>query len=125
MVSREDIPVNELEVSAGPQPPAKQPGELDAVQQVRAPDWVIVGVEDSMGFAVLVSDNMSRAQLFRKLDGYCKGWGGGRYPIIRNNLVMEFEEFTMIRGDSYAACLQTLATRWQPPERGHDAIADH
>jgi hypothetical protein len=94
-------------------PPAK-PHDPDD----QAPDWVLIGVQDAQGVAVLAASNLTQAQLRRRVDGFKKGWLGGRYPIIKNNLVLEFEDFTMIRGSSYAECMRTLAEHWQPPEPG-------
>jgi hypothetical protein len=86
-------------------------------------NWVMVGLLDSDGCLVLASDKLTAADLTRKIEGYQEVpvpsvRRRAKIPVFKSRLVVEYVDFVMIRGKSYAACLATIAEVWRPREPG-------
>jgi hypothetical protein len=85
------------------------------------PQWVILGIRAPLGgVAVLASSNLTRAQLRRRWEiVQAKVPRASRPAQLRKEtqaVLLEFEGFTYICGDSYGEVMRSLATVWQPPE---------
>jgi hypothetical protein len=76
--------------------------------------WLLLGLEQRGSPLVLATSDLAGARFTRRVDGV-KRIGLARVPDVVHAVGAEFRQFTQIRGASYAECLQTLRTRWNPP----------
>jgi hypothetical protein len=111
-----------LQASTGPMP-RRQPGASGATPGgMGRPDFVLFGIPEPGGDGVILfaSSSLTQSQLESSVRGLKKAeWGESRRTAYledrRTSLAVEMDSFTMMRADTYAGALRSLATVWRPP----------
>jgi hypothetical protein len=123
-VERSKTPDIDREVAEHPERYSMpEPGIVLSGTKAEPPQWVIMGIELPDGrVGVMASSTLTRAEMRRRWENYTAKSTLSRRPLHLQREItavgLVCEGFTFIPGDTYAECMSSLATVWQPPELG-------